>query len=229
MRKFYAFLLTAIVFTGVFTPDAAAQNYVLTTSNGVAIVPGTTLVPGSQADDAMVNVALPFTYQVYGTNYTSVNLSTNGNLQFTANQATFTNVCPLPSALQGVAFMPHWDDLDLRTDPARGIYTSISGSAPNRIFNIEWRAIRFGGTNPVNFQARLYEGQQRVDFVYGNVDGNGLSASVGVQAPPTLQTTYSCNAANLSPGLQLHLHPHYLYRRSFSRVYYRPFGYDLCR
>jgi hypothetical protein len=33
--------------------------------------------------------------------------------------------------------------------------------------------------NPVNFEALLYEGQNRFDLVYGPVQDNGVSATVG--------------------------------------------------
>ena len=175
-------------------------NYQMATSSGNSIVPGTTLVPGSQADDASVPFALPFPYTAYGTVYNSINLSSNGTLQFTTNSSAFTNVCPLPAAAQGVAFFPHWDDL-LLTGGANGIYTSVSGVAPNRILNIEWRGALFAG-GAVSFEARLFEGQQRVDFIYAGVTNNGSSATVGIQNQPSgLQNTYSCNAGALSSGL----------------------------
>ena len=202
MRKLYSFLLTAFVLIITATNKISAQNYTFTTTAGNAIVPGVTLVPGSQADDATSSVAIPFPYTAYGTVYNSVNVGTNGNLQFTTTNTAFTNVCPLPAAAMGVSFFPHWDDLDMSAGGALGIYTSTTGVAPNRIFNIEWRALRFSGTNPVSFETRLFEGQQRVDYIYGAVDLNGASASIGVQSvPAALQTTFSCNTGGLSAGL----------------------------
>lgn len=194
-------MLTAFVLLLTAANKISAQNYTFTSSAGNVIVPGVTLVPGSQADDVTTSVAIPFPYTAYGTVYNSVNVGTNGNLQFTTTNTAFTNVCPLPAAAMGVSFFPHWDDLIL-TNAGEGIFTSTSGVAPNRIFNIEWRARRFAFTNPVNFEARFFEGQQRVDFIYGAIDNNGASASIGVQSFPTaLQTTFSCNTASLSSGL----------------------------
>jgi Secretion system C-terminal sorting domain len=198
-----------VICQGAIQPLTASVNiprfYNMTTSTGNAIVPGTTLVPLTQGDDLTATVTLPFTYSAYDVPYTQVNVSTNGNIQFTTNSTTFTNVCPLPASIMGVAFHPHWDDLHTGRNAAEGIYTSVSGSAPNRIFNIEWRAEYFTpATNAVvvNFQARIYEGQQRIDFIYGNVQNNGVSASIGIQSFPTSQaTTFSCNAGGLSSGL----------------------------
>ncbi|HYC39300.1 MAG TPA: hypothetical protein VEB63_02345 [Chitinophagaceae bacterium] len=200
---FYSILLTVFFLT--LLSRLSAQNYSMTTSTGNVIVPGTTLVSGSQGDDLTVNIPLPFTYQAYGTNYNSVNVSSNGNIQFTTNTSQFSNICPLPSSAVGVSFLPHWDDLHTGRASGQGIYTSVTGVAPNRVFNIEWRAELFSPSSnaiTVNFQALLFEGQQRVDFIYGSVQNNGASASIGVQnAPAGLQTTFSCNSSSLSAGL----------------------------
>jgi hypothetical protein len=65
MRKLYAVLFTAFALFFSSVNEASAQiNYVFTTSAGNAIVPGTALVAGSQADDAAVAIALPFPYTV---------------------------------------------------------------------------------------------------------------------------------------------------------------------
>lgn len=207
MRKIYFSFLTVLALIFSAANQASAQNYIFTTSTGNAIVPGTTLVAGSQDDDAALPITLPFAYTAYGVVFNSVNASTNGNLQFQTAANDWTNECP-PSATAnlGLAFMPHWDDLDMSSGGALGIYTSVSGVAPNRIFNIEWRALRFGGSLPVNFEVRLFEGIQKVDYIYGAVDGNGTSASIGMQgaiAPSTLATTFSCNSVSLSSGLAI--------------------------
>ena len=59
-----------------------------------------------------------------------------------------------------------------------GIFTSVSGNAPNRIFNIEWRAQYFPGSGSANFELRLYEGQRRFDVIYGTLtNGNTIGHS----------------------------------------------------
>lgn len=202
-------VITLTTTPGGTPPAPAGTNYVYTTSTGNAIVPGTTLVPGSQGDDVTALINLPFTYNVYGTNYTAVRASSNGNLQFGgAGNTSFSNTCPLPTAttLGAPFFMPLWDDLHTGRTPATdGIYTSVSGVAPNRIFNIEWRGQLFSPSgSTINFEARLYENQQRVDFIYGNNTNNAASATIGVQGaviPTTLFTQYSCNSTSIGAGL----------------------------
>ena len=106
--------------------------------------------------------------------------------------------------------MPHWDDQ--RTDRAGGgIFTSTSGVAPNRIFNIEWRTVTFDTPETaLSYEVRLYETTGQIDFVYANVTGNathtlGSSATVGLQkgtgaGGPNDVSTFSCNAPNLVNG-----------------------------
>ncbi|MGH7972455.1 MAG: hypothetical protein ACREIC_27395, partial [Limisphaerales bacterium] len=87
-----------------------------------------------------------------------------------------------------------------------GIFTSISGSAPNRIFNIEWRAAYFSSQSALNFELRLYENSPRLDMIYGTLNGTGSSATVGVQHG-TQATSFECNNGGLASGLQLTFQP----------------------
>ncbi len=189
-----------------FNIGTQGLGYQTTTMTGQAIVPGTVNV-GNSGDDVTTNITIPFTFSFYGTGFTSANVSSNGNLQFTSNNAAFTNVCPLPTATMNNLIAPHWDDL--RTDgTGGGIFTSISGSAPNRIFNIEWRAIYFGTTTSINFEMRLFETTGQIDFIYGTLNGTGSSATVGIQKGTGAGgasdfTQFSCNAATLSAGLKV--------------------------
>ena len=73
-----------------------------------------------------------------------------------------------------------------------------SGTAPNRIFNIEWRTVYFNGgsgTGNANFEVRLYEGQSRFDVVYGNLTNSNTSATAGVQKNNTAFDQYFCNGS----------------------------------
>ena len=136
---------------------------------------------------------LPFPYTLYDQSFTSINLSSNGNAQFTTTDTTFTNQC-LPWLTHNYTIYPYWDDLYL-VNSGFGIFTSISGTAPNRIFNIEWRAQYFPGSGSANFELRLYEGQTRFDVIYGTVTNGNTSATAGVQKNDTVFTQYFCNGA----------------------------------
>src|SRR5205814_3807825 len=121
----------------------------------------------------------------------------NGTLQFGSSTSVFTNTC-LPSTTHMYAIFAYWDDL-YTVMTGSGIFTSISGTAPNRIFNIEWRAQYFPGTGTANFEIRLYEGQTRFDVIYGTVSNGNTSATAGVQRDDNCFAQYFCNGVGGPP------------------------------
>jgi hypothetical protein len=170
------------------TPTPCVGQYAITQIGG-SIVPGT-VDTGNHCDDCTTNVALPFSYTLYDQSYTSVNVDSNGTLQFGSNLSVFTNTC-LPSANHSYTIFPYWDDL-YTVNAGFGIFTSVSGTAPNRIFNIEWREQYFPGSGNAAFEVRLYEGQTRFDVIYGATDSGNASSTAGVQKN-TEFTQYFCN------------------------------------
>ena len=137
-------------------------------------MPGTT-DSGNHGDDQVTNISLPFSYTLYDQTFNSVNVSSNGNAQFVTTDTAFTNVCPLPWPAHNYTIFPYWDDQ--RTDANSGcaafpggtcgVFTSVSGTAPNRIFNIEWRTVYFADvTMTANYELRLYEGHEQFDVVW---------------------------------------------------------------
>jgi hypothetical protein len=148
----------------IFRPvSLPCLNYNISQSTGT-IQPGTTNV-GNNCDDCTTAITLPFPVRFYGVTYTSANVGANGNLQFTADFQSFGNSA-LPATAFGPTIFPFWDDL--RTDSAgSGIFTSVTGTAPQRTFNIEWRVTQFNGTGSTRFQIRFFEGFDHFEFIYG--------------------------------------------------------------
>ncbi len=178
------------------------SSFNITSAPDVAIDPGTTDI-GNHCDDCLTAITLPFAVMMYGVNYTACNASSNGTLQFTTSNGEYSNQClPQPGTL-GVAICPHWDDL-LTNGTGEGIFTSVSGAAPNRVFNIEWRARYYSGGGSLNFQVRLFEDNSHFEVVFGRVDQGGAGATVGVQHTSLPPTQYLCNTVGLiSPGTRL--------------------------
>jgi photosystem II stability/assembly factor-like uncharacterized protein len=195
--------------TATFTLPSAKNGYSVTQSMGASIVPGDTDI-GNHSNGDIINtliprttVSLPFNYAFYGQTFSNVTISPNGNLQFLSGHEVGGYGLCLPYSYFNSAIAAFLDDL--RTDaPGSGIFTSVSGSMPNRIFNIEWRATYYFGDLPLNFEVRLYEGQTRFDVIYGELNGDGSTAAVGVQQDTgSAYTSFECYAGGLSPGLQL--------------------------
>jgi hypothetical protein len=186
----------------------------------VAVVPSATIVPGAtdignHCNDCVTAISLPFAYNLYGVPFTTANVSSNGNLQFASGDPSPDSAC-LPYAAMNYAIFAMWDDL--RTDtvngacPGCGIYTSVSGSTPNRVLNIEWRAVynyTGGCCVPAEFEVRLHEGLDHFDVIYRNISQSGLFGTVGVQRGTGLShTQYSCNQPNIRNGSQLTFRPY---------------------
>ena len=180
-----------------------------TTSGTDTIVAGLTDT-GNHTDDGDTFVSFPsgFTFQLYDNTYNGVNVNSNGRLDFVCVNEPFgyrpsclpapPNQCPYDYTI-----FPFWTDL--QTDVGLsgcstwgngcGIFTSVSGSAPNRIFNIEWHAVLYvNNDQAVNFEARLYEGQSRFNLIYGtmNTAGNDESMIGGVQGTTGFFTQDFC-------------------------------------
>jgi hypothetical protein len=152
------------------------------------IVPGDTDI-GNHCDGCDTFVPLPFNFQLYGTTYNGVNVSDNGRLDFVnVNEpgGYITACLPAPPGyFTGLPYentiFPLWQDM--RTNAGLdgcanfpgatcGVFTSVTGSAPNRIFNIEWRTVLYWDENaPQNFEVRLYENDPngRFDVIFGTL------------------------------------------------------------
>jgi hypothetical protein len=153
------------------TPTPCPGDQYTITDGADTIVPGDTDT-GSHCDDCDTVVTLPFPFQLYGQTFVAVNVSSNGRLDFVIpnEPGGFVTAClPAPPNIgpYDYTIFTLWEDM--RTDfglsgcasfPGGncGVFTSVTGSAPNRIFNIEWRAVLFAdNTATQNFEVRLYE------------------------------------------------------------------------
>jgi len=165
-------------FSGNYTVEGCPPSQYVIAEGVDTIVPGDTDI-GNHTDDGDTFVALPFSFQLYDQSFNGVNVSSNGRLDFvtvnepggyqTACLPPPPNVGPSDFSIFGV-----WEDQ--RTDfglsgcasfPGGncGIFTSVSGSAPNRIFNIEWRTVLFNDNNATqNHEVRLYENDPNLKF-----------------------------------------------------------------
>jgi len=186
---------------------SGAPNYEIAASTGAAIAPGITDI-GNHGNGTLTPVSFPFSFLFYGQSFSNATVSENGNLQFLSSNSSSANA-RLPNPNLSLATLAHGDDL--RTDGTigapQGIFTSTNGAAPNRIFNIEWRASYYALNrrgDPVNFEIRLFEGQSRFDIIYGILNGVGASATVGAQRDTgSSYAQFECNSGTLSNGLQL--------------------------
>ena len=184
-------------------PGLFCVNYGVSTTTG-SIQRGTVDI-GNHCDDCTTRIPLPFPYNFYGTVYDAANVSSNGLLQFGSNIGTSAIVCLPDGGIYRDTIYAFQQDLTT-TDPGDGVFTSVTGTAPNRVFNIEWKAHDFTSKKAANFQVRLYEGLYRFDLVYGatgdaGANGGGVGAQQGNGVLPNLFVAYSCHIGVLTSGL----------------------------
>jgi hypothetical protein len=177
----------------------AVTGYAITASTDIVLDGGADI--GLHSDDGVQSIALPFPIALYNRIFTSVSIGANGNIQFASNNQLAVNGA-LPRLGFGPAIFAYWDDL--RTDGTDaagqpfGIFTQVTGDAPNRIFHVRWHAQYFaagGGGGNADFEVLLYESGARFDVIYA-AGGTAGSATVGVQAIDVGPATqYSSNVS----------------------------------
>jgi hypothetical protein len=153
---------------------------------------GTRLLPLDNQDDTFTGpIAIGFTFNFFGVDYTSVFVSTNGLLTFGSGNSTFTNSDMTVDPGQA-AIAPFWDDLHTGSgQPAAGVYVQTVGAVGSRTFIVDWNQIRFFSTagttqDTITFEAVLFEGSNQIRFNYldlvsGGAANNGSSATVGIK------------------------------------------------
>ena len=186
-------------FSGNYSVEGCPPSQYVITGGTDTIVPGDTNI-GSSCDDCDTQVALPFSFTLYDQTYNAVNVSSNGRLDFVvANEpgGYITSCLPAPPNIGPYDFTVFgtWEDMMTISNLSGcsgypggtcGIFTTVEGTAPNRIFDIEWRAVLYGDNNSrVNFEIRLFEGDPNLKFevVYGDINTSGATQTwvAGVQ------------------------------------------------
>ena len=164
------------------------------------------------------NITLPFDFTIYNTNTTRVNIARNGQITFAATNLTAsgTSVALPSAAAPHPSFFAFWDNLGRTTsDPGQMCYQTI-GTAPNRMFVIEWRTFDFlnapEGPNlgsSLDFEAFLFEGTGEIDTIYNTMNGqagsvagreNGSQATVGLQNETGTVATAEHNIQDYGTG-----------------------------
>jgi hypothetical protein len=188
--------------------DGVSCQYIITSGTDT-IVPGTTDI-GNHCVSCGTLITLPFPFVLYDQTFNEVTVSATGRLSFACNNepgCCTTSCVPVPPATCPYDFtiFALWHDWNTspgsvgcaRWESGCGVFTSVSGSAPHRIFNIEWRvAWNSNSIRTGNFEVRLYENNlnKRFDVIYGySQDLPGEGDTAGVQGAPGFFTRNFCD------------------------------------
>jgi Secretion system C-terminal sorting domain len=158
---------------------------------------GATLIPGSGTNASLADdqtsqaMALPFPFTFFNRTYDTICVSNNGQIYF-GNLYT-------QGGYIGDYMYPYSTDID---GTAGGVYTKIIGSAPNRVFVIDWRdRPMFSNTaNFISFQVQLYENGSRFEFAYKDLyaaDSRdfGRGANISIRGAGITQNIFQYEAA----------------------------------
>ncbi|MDZ4719868.1 MAG: hypothetical protein SH847_15570 [Roseiflexaceae bacterium] len=207
---------SALALTG--GPDAGGYTFIDDTEVGGPtfayqdISATGTAILVAEDDTVAPNIPIGFSFKFYGTNYSTLTVSSNGNVQFASSSTSLDN-SPVPTNDFGPAILPFWDDLKANPD----VRYQTLGVAPNRKFVVQWISDWVGvapfGTTPFDFEIILSESSNTILMQYSNVIGTsagdlGGSATVGIQssnAGPALP--YSFNANALATGRAILFQP----------------------
>jgi hypothetical protein len=200
MKKLYISALNckklpAILFIFFISFQLSAQtitNYTFAASSGTFTAltsPTNPTLSGGNVDDGYFNnIPIGFDFWYMGVRYTTVSASTNGWLILGAGISDAAYLNNLSGGTSRPVIAPLWDDLDVQV--ATNVSYKVTGSAPTRVFtiqylNAQWQYNATGNT--ISFQVRLYEGTGKVEFIYRPETGTLATptASIGITAAAT--------------------------------------------
>jgi len=162
-------------------------NYNLTSSTGT-YVPGVDDI-GNHGDEVRTSVTFPFPFTIYGTTFTSGFVGSNGQIEFGQNTGGFNFT--LPNASFGILLCIF--QKDQTTTAPRGIFTTTTGTAPNRIFIVEWRNQQFADGLFSNYEVKFFEGSDTFEFLY-TTSTSTATACIGIQSAAGGKSTIFSNS-----------------------------------
>ena len=166
------------------------------------------------SDDSSATISSPFPILFGGASFTTLFVSSNGNVNFTFPFTAFTNA-PIPSSQALTLVAPWWGDLFPLVGTSQNVFWDVTGAAPSRELVVEWRNLQeFSCTADsaatVRFQVVFFEGSSDILFNYADATfggkcaaDRGSAATVGVQASGNVGTEYSFNSPSLSDNFAL--------------------------
>jgi subtilisin family serine protease len=139
-----------------------ADPYTTTLNSAAPLSTGGTPLGLTFDDRYQENYSLPFAFSFFGQLYSTVTISTNGNLYFsTPPKRSNGDADDVPSSISDLSqfkvIAGMWDDLDLRTSRRADADVYVVQPGAGRII-FRWQGVQFGdGTNgdPINFEIEL--------------------------------------------------------------------------
>ena len=175
---------------------SSGQSYYYTVNKGVtdeynmSAPNGVPILQGPVNDSFSPQQTIPFLWSFYGSYVTQFKASDNGYITFDlqAMQSDPLNGVLPSTASPNAAIYAFWDNLELSNNPSfvtNDIRTYTVGTAPDRVFVIQWHCTPYGkpgNGNYLFFAIRLYE-QGDFDILHQQIrlDAGTMSGTVGCE------------------------------------------------
>ncbi len=168
-------------------PPNFADPYTTALNSPASLSTGGTALGLTFDDRYLENYQLGFAFPYFGQLYSSITISTNGNLYFsTPPKRSNGDADDVPGSVADLAaskmIAGMWDDLDLRTSRRADADVYVVRPDPTRII-FRWQGVQFGdGINgsPINFEVEL-RNDGTITTRYGSGNTN-LNPVVGISA-----------------------------------------------
>jgi hypothetical protein len=168
----------------------------------------------SLGDDTTVPVTLPFTFYYYGVGYDTININTNGNLQFRTNYQYFYGASmPTDSSIITPIFAALFTDLYSLSSGSVPFSYRIEGDAPSRRFILRYYQVNIccvSGPGSFSFDIVLFETSNRIETRYYDLAALqyaviGVERGGGVRSDGTYDYTVYSNYGPLTTADALYL------------------------
>ncbi len=184
MKKLLTLLLLVLFVSGISKANVADMLFSQSSGTYTEITGGTVVASGSFDNAIATNVPVGFTFNANGTNFTSMNVNSDGYVWFHPTSTSSLGYVPISSSTAAtMSISPMARDMQNATGGEVRVETT--GASPNRITIIQWKNVkRYGSSYPdevLNFQVKLYETTNMVEFVYGPMTVTSTSTTANFQ------------------------------------------------
>jgi outer membrane protein assembly factor BamB len=182
------------------------SNYTFAVTSNLTPGPVRTPVPGSQCDECVANVPLPFPVQLYGNVFNMAQLGSNGTIGFVNNPNLSNAVCAVNPAFDTVIF-PFQNNLTtaLPCNTGCGWFIEPKTVGTDQVVDIELVALNLTSAEPIKITTRLYTvpppaSDSFFDIYFELPITTTIQSKAGVQknAASGLDTTFVCGGPGIS-------------------------------
>jgi hypothetical protein len=186
-----------------FAPEGCIPSYTFAVA-GRSFVPGVDDI-GNHCDNCSTAIALPFPVTLYDQTYTAATAGSNGQMIFGVPYDNFDITCsPFGNITATYVMAPYWADqcttgCGTTACTGCGIFATTTGTAPNRVFYVEFRTQYSNQTTTLlDYEIALFEnGTPPFQYIYGNIipapAANDSELVIGVKRDDVNFTQYACD------------------------------------